>query len=173
MRDDCQWFIVRNGTRQGPYTSVQLQQLKATGAVEANDLIWKEGLADWCPASNVPGLQTPDSRLLRRCRSELPKILIGFAGFVGLVVFLNVTGIKPSAWRSPQLQTTRPAQSVDLPPHPTFPSRSSVVPPNEPGSSREGWEGFINPKNKSSHDFWDDFINPRNEGTSGPQGGNR
>src|SRR4051812_33648217 len=50
------WFYISNGQRTGPVDVAQLQQMTATGQVRAGDLVWTEGMADWQPASAVPGL---------------------------------------------------------------------------------------------------------------------
>lgn len=51
------WFILHDGERFGPYNLEELKQ--GVEAHEINprlDMAWKEGLADWIPAGEVPGL---------------------------------------------------------------------------------------------------------------------
>jgi hypothetical protein len=51
------WFLARGGQqRVGPLTAQQLKQMAAAGQVTGNDLVWKEGMAQWVPASQVKGL---------------------------------------------------------------------------------------------------------------------
>ncbi len=50
------WFFMENGKQSGPVSAGQLKQLAAAGRVQADSLIWKEGLAEWIPASRVNGL---------------------------------------------------------------------------------------------------------------------
>jgi hypothetical protein len=51
------WFLARGGQqRVGPLTAQQLKQMAAAGQVTGNDLVWKEGMAQWVAASQVKGL---------------------------------------------------------------------------------------------------------------------
>jgi hypothetical protein len=51
------WFLARGGQqRVGPLTAQQLKQMAAAGQVTGSDLVWKEGMAQWVPASQVKGL---------------------------------------------------------------------------------------------------------------------
>lgn len=43
------WFYVLNGQRTGPVGADELQRLAATGAISAETLVWREGMADWQP----------------------------------------------------------------------------------------------------------------------------
>jgi len=51
-----EWFYARDDQQVGPVSFDQLRQLVTTGGVRPSDHIWKEGLAAWLPASQVPGL---------------------------------------------------------------------------------------------------------------------
>jgi hypothetical protein len=51
-----QWFIHSNGEQMGPYTGEQLVQYAQQGSVTAETMVWTEGMAEWAPASQVPGL---------------------------------------------------------------------------------------------------------------------
>ncbi len=48
-----QWYYSRNRTQQGPVTRDELLSKLASGEVSPSDLVWKEGMADWIPASQV------------------------------------------------------------------------------------------------------------------------
>lgn len=50
------WYFSRNGQNSGPYSSAQLQQLAATGQLSPTDLVWKEGMQQWLPATSIKGL---------------------------------------------------------------------------------------------------------------------
>ena len=43
----------RNGANFGPYAETQLDAMFAQGSIAPNDLVWKEGMASWLPASEV------------------------------------------------------------------------------------------------------------------------
>jgi hypothetical protein len=51
-----EWFYAKDGQQAGPVTAAQLKQMAATGQVGPNDLVWKQGMAQWAPASQVKGL---------------------------------------------------------------------------------------------------------------------
>jgi GYF domain 2 len=50
------WFFAANGQQQGPYPEAQFRDLIARGAVNAQTLVWSEGMAGWQKAGEVPGL---------------------------------------------------------------------------------------------------------------------
>jgi hypothetical protein len=50
------WFFASNGQQQGPYPEAQFRDLIARGAVNAQTLVWSEGMAGWQKAGEVPGL---------------------------------------------------------------------------------------------------------------------
>ncbi len=61
----AQYYIAMNGQQMGPYGLEQIRQMIASGQVNNNTYIWKQGMANWLPASSVPeiaalfGQQTP------------------------------------------------------------------------------------------------------------------
>jgi hypothetical protein len=50
------WYYASNNQRLGPVAFEQLRHLAATGQLAPQDLVWTEGMADWQPASSVPGV---------------------------------------------------------------------------------------------------------------------
>lgn len=50
------FFIAVNGAQQGPYIPQQLQQMLQGGQFSKESLVWKEGMAAWTPAGQVPEL---------------------------------------------------------------------------------------------------------------------
>ncbi len=51
-----QWFVHSNGEQMGPYTGQQLVEYAQQGNIVAETMVWTEGMAEWAPASQVPGL---------------------------------------------------------------------------------------------------------------------
>ena len=51
-----EWHYSSNGQQMGPVNSAQLKQLAASGELLATDMVWKDGMADWAPASRIKGL---------------------------------------------------------------------------------------------------------------------
>jgi GYF domain 2 len=51
-----EWYYTQQGQQQGPVGPAQLKQLAAAGQLQPTDLVWKEGMANWVPASSTRGL---------------------------------------------------------------------------------------------------------------------
>lgn len=56
------WLYGRSGQQTGPVSTEQLRQLVASGQVEPTDLIWKEGMASWVPATELEMLAAVEPR---------------------------------------------------------------------------------------------------------------
>lgn len=52
-----QWYYSKNGTQLGPVAQGELLAKLSSGEVAQSDLVWKEGMADWLPASQVAELK--------------------------------------------------------------------------------------------------------------------
>lgn len=50
------WFYASNGQQQGPFPEAQLRDLITRGAVNADTLVWTEGMSGWQRAGEIPGL---------------------------------------------------------------------------------------------------------------------
>lgn len=50
------WMLAINGTQYGPYSTQQLGQLVQNGQFTPSTHVWREGMANWEIASNVPEL---------------------------------------------------------------------------------------------------------------------
>lgn len=53
---DAIWYFADGDEERGPVTEAQIRTLIGTGNLHADDLVWREGLDDWMPAGEVPGL---------------------------------------------------------------------------------------------------------------------
>jgi len=49
------YYILRNGERLGPCSEEQVRQLLVAGQIQAGDLAWREGLAEWRPLGPLLG----------------------------------------------------------------------------------------------------------------------
>ena len=47
------WYYEAQGEQQGPVTEEAIQALFTSGVIEASTKVWRKGLADWLPASEV------------------------------------------------------------------------------------------------------------------------
>jgi uncharacterized RDD family membrane protein YckC len=55
------WFYVDQGQQAGPVDDTQLDQLRATGKIQPDTLIWREGMANWTPYGEARGSAAPAS----------------------------------------------------------------------------------------------------------------
>ncbi len=53
---DSIWYYARGEAEQGPISTSQIKALAAAGALRRDDLVWKEGMENWLPASDVEEL---------------------------------------------------------------------------------------------------------------------
>ncbi|MGE0533482.1 MAG: DUF4339 domain-containing protein [Pirellulales bacterium] len=51
-----EWFYAVDGRQAGPVAESMLKQLIGSGQVRPQDLVWREGMPDWQPIAQVPGL---------------------------------------------------------------------------------------------------------------------
>lgn len=54
------WYYAKNNQQQGPVGANELKQLAQTGQIRSDDLVWREGMAEWLPAGKVKGLFEED-----------------------------------------------------------------------------------------------------------------
>ena len=52
----AEWYYARNKKQHGPVSSAGLKELAQSGELRPTDLIWKEGLPEWTPASSIKNL---------------------------------------------------------------------------------------------------------------------
>jgi predicted Zn finger-like uncharacterized protein len=51
--DESVWHVVINQDQVGPMTAVEVQQRFASGEIDSETYIWREGFSDWLPLSQV------------------------------------------------------------------------------------------------------------------------
>lgn len=56
MSEDAAWHYSVGGQVHGPVTTGELRRLVKSGELAEGDLVWKEGMAEWQPATRVKGL---------------------------------------------------------------------------------------------------------------------
>ncbi len=54
-----QWYYSKNATQLGPVPLDELRAKLASGEVLGTDLVWREGMLDWRPASTMFELAVP------------------------------------------------------------------------------------------------------------------
>lgn len=53
------WYYAQAGQQQGPVSDEQIKRMVQDGSLGKEDLVWREGMASWQPAGEVPGLEFP------------------------------------------------------------------------------------------------------------------
>ena len=67
-----EWFYTQNGqAAPAPVSSEQLKQLAGGGLLRPDDLVWKEGMPNWMPASSLSLAPNPS----RTAESWLPLVM--------------------------------------------------------------------------------------------------
>jgi hypothetical protein len=66
-----EWYYTNQGQQMGPVTTSQLKELAATQRLQPTDLVWREGLPKWVPASTAKGL-FPEGQSAVRPAAEPP-----------------------------------------------------------------------------------------------------
>ncbi len=52
----AEWHYSIDGEKIGPVSNQDLRELYTDGILQPTDLVWTEGMPDWKPAAQVPGL---------------------------------------------------------------------------------------------------------------------
>jgi len=51
-----EWYYTKDGQQCGPISSNELRELAQNGQISPDDLVWKQDMADWAPASRIQAL---------------------------------------------------------------------------------------------------------------------
>jgi len=95
---ETQWYYTINQSeKQGPVPESRVQEMMAHGEVKPTDRVWKEGMSDWAPISNVDVFQSApliadatavtevDSSPTMPAREDVPSSMGGWLVFMGIV----------------------------------------------------------------------------------------
>src|SRR6185295_15452937 len=52
------WYFAKDGSQQGPVSDDQIRRMAQDGSLRREDLVWREGMAAWQPASEA-GIEFP------------------------------------------------------------------------------------------------------------------
>ena len=55
-----QWYYAQQGQRKGPVSKEQIRKLMSSGQLQASDLVWRKGMAQWTQTSRVFPPPPPD-----------------------------------------------------------------------------------------------------------------
>lgn len=63
VSDGGSWWYAHGEQQHGPVSGRELKQLAATGKLQGDALLWRDGLPDWIEAAGVRGLPSPSATL--------------------------------------------------------------------------------------------------------------
>jgi TM2 domain-containing membrane protein YozV len=64
---DDNWYYAQNNERRGPVSFARLKAMAADGWLNRDDLVWRQGMANWVPARDAEGLfANPLGRVLQK-----------------------------------------------------------------------------------------------------------
>jgi hypothetical protein len=90
----AQWYAAIGSQQYGPVDEDQLRKWIAEGRVGPASYVWKEGMPDWLPLSQVPGLFQPAPVAPpQRRRRGAAVLILGLAGLVCCCVPYGVVSI--------------------------------------------------------------------------------
>ncbi len=55
--DMADWFYGKDNTQHGPVSELEIRSLISTGTIDNSTILWREGMSDWLPLSEIPEFQ--------------------------------------------------------------------------------------------------------------------
>ncbi len=55
------WYYSKMGLQQGPVPEEELRAKIRRGEIDGTNLVWKDGMAEWKPLSQMPALMAPET----------------------------------------------------------------------------------------------------------------
>jgi hypothetical protein len=110
------WYFARENKQMGPVSSIELKRLADVGELRSDDLVWREGLAEWTLARNVHGLFEAESKPAHGEETQ-PAAAVSLAGGVAPAEKSPQPASPPAAARHPidmLLDTLRSAVSAHM-----------------------------------------------------------
>jgi len=97
-----EWYYTKSGTKHGPVSSHDLRVFARDGKLAPTDLVWKEGMKEWQPASKVEGLfdasTPPEPPPIKQSQTSTPDIASAAKGlFASVTAKAQELGAKATA----------------------------------------------------------------------------
>jgi uncharacterized RDD family membrane protein YckC len=89
-----EWFYVDGGQRAGPVAETEFDRLIATGKIQAETLVWRDGMANWQPLREVRAVAALATAYAPPVSSQTP-LTIATAPAANEVVCAHCQGIFP------------------------------------------------------------------------------
>jgi len=90
------WYYASGGQQLGPVDEAKLQELLHTGVINAETLVWREGLDGWKPYSSAISGAPPLTRYggfwIRFLARLIDGIILGVIGFIIRIPFMLMLG---------------------------------------------------------------------------------
>ena len=117
-----EWYYSKGGQQHGPVSPQELKNLAQDGTLQSRDLVWKDGMTDWVPVTQIKGLlsipavqrpgvghivQAPTLGVSRRRgRSQAGQVVL-------IITSLTMIGAMCSPWWSFRLKETGDKDYLD------------------------------------------------------------
>jgi hypothetical protein len=95
-----EWFYAKGGKHSGPVNSVELKRMAVAGELKPDDLIWREGMAEWTTAKNVRGLFDEEGKPIASASAGAPPKVIDPVGAA-----MPATAASPAVFSNASPQT--------------------------------------------------------------------
>lgn len=66
IMSDAQWYYAEDGEQKGPVALAEIQRLVSAKRIQAEDLVWREGMEDWLPLGEVAELRPAKPKQARK-----------------------------------------------------------------------------------------------------------
>ena len=110
------WYVMRDGKAEGPYSDFQLHRLAEYGAITPTDLVWYTGRQEFIPACEIHNLFATKSSPADQCLSA------------------TASPSRPlPVWLSDYIESAEPTPSAD----------SEIISPRKPSYVRRHWRGDL------------------------------
>ena len=104
-------YLIKEGKEVGPFTPQQVQRWVMEGVVPPGNLAWREGLADWVPASELLPKKASDYKKLglNALIGILSVCMLVITGILSAATYFAVrthqqrSKMEPEYWRDPQV----------------------------------------------------------------------
>jgi hypothetical protein len=97
-----EWYYARGNKQMGPVSSTELKRLSSAGELRREDLVWREGMAEWTLARNVRGLFEDENKAAAAVAEAMAAHAAGIPSTIGqAAATAPTTSVASRARRTP------------------------------------------------------------------------
>jgi GYF domain 2 len=74
------WYYTHEGRPMQPVATAEIERLARAGLVKRTDMVWREGMPEWLPASEIPQIFAPSAVLEQAQTASGPDPLLASPG---------------------------------------------------------------------------------------------